>query len=68
MKNKKTKKMFQVNRLEVYIQPVWVEAESADEAREKVEDGEGEVKEDMLEYSFTGDTEDWSVFDLKTGK
>ena len=47
---------------EVWIQPVSVEAKSAQEAIRKVEDGEGTSLEDQFEYSHTLDSETWSVY------
>ena len=52
-----------VVRKEVWIQPVAIEADTTEKALHKVKDGEGEDIEDQFEYSYTLDSEDWSVCD-----
>lgn len=46
---------------EVWTQPVEVEASSPEEAKEKVQRGEGTVLEDRFEFSHTLDAEHWNV-------
>lgn len=61
-------KRFYVNRPEVYIQLVEVEAESAEEAIQAVADGYGEeiVGRKGLDYSYTIDDLDrWDAFEIK---
>jgi len=52
---------FIVYRQEVYVQPVRIEAQSAQEARELVADGKGECIESGLYYSFDLDPDLWTV-------
>jgi len=46
---------------EVWVQPVEVEASSEEEAKKKVQQGEGTALEDRFEFSHTLDPEYWSV-------
>lgn len=55
------KKRYIVSRREVHIQMVSVEAESKEEAIEKVAEGEGEMMDNTLEYSHSLDPEYWTV-------
>ena len=46
---------------EVWVQPVEVEASSPEEAKRKVQQGEGTALEDRFEFSHTLDPEHWGV-------
>ena len=46
---------------EVWTQPVEIEASSSEEAKKKVQQGEGTVLEDRFEFSHTLDPEYWGV-------
>jgi hypothetical protein len=46
---------------EVFEQPYEVEANSEEEALEKVIDGEGDILDDCFEYSHTLDRDTWTV-------
>lgn len=50
---------FIVYQKEVYQQPVHIEAKNEREAIKKVEEGEGEVREEELDYSYTLETDTW---------
>ena len=54
-----------VNIKEVHNLPVEIEANSPQEAKEKVADmlanDDGSINFDLLEYSYTEDVEDWNV-------
>jgi len=52
---------FIVYRKEVYQQPVHIEADTEKEAIKKVEDGEGETREEELDYSYTLESDLWHV-------
>lgn len=54
-------KTFIVNVREVHVQMVQIEADSAEEASNKVEGGEGVYPDDKLEYSHTLDKSTWTV-------
>ena len=54
-------KKFHVGVREVHVQTVEVEAENAEEAREKVQEGEGDYLDNMLEYSHCLDSDLWTV-------
>jgi len=57
---------FIVSIREVHIQAVEIEADTKEEAVEKVKEGEGEYLEDGLDYSHTLDSEFWTVEELKS--
>jgi len=59
------KKKYIVYTREVYQQPVHIEAESEKEAIAKVEEGEGIAKEEELDYSYTLDSDEWHVEEVK---
>jgi hypothetical protein len=46
---------------EVYNQPWEVEANSEAEALEKAADGDGEILDDCLEFSYALDSDRWEV-------
>ena len=53
---------FIVHVREVWVQPVEVEAETEGEARIKANEGEGDIIEELLQYSHTSDDyKDWIV-------
>jgi len=54
-------KIYIVNVREVYIQPYRVVAKSAEEAIRLVEEDDGEIIKDQLEYSHTLGSEFWTV-------
>jgi hypothetical protein len=58
---KPKERIYIVNVREVYIQPYRVVAKSAEEAIRLVEEGDGEIMKDQLEYSHTLGSESWTV-------
>lgn len=58
-----TAKLYYVHIREVHVSTREVEADSPEEALEKVKDGDGE--ETMCEYSHTLDDETWTVEDAE---
>jgi hypothetical protein len=50
---------------EVHIQPVTIEADTPEDAIQRVADGQGHADYDMLEYSHTLDPETWTVVRAK---
>ncbi len=52
---------YHVNVREVYIQTYRVHAASANEAKHAVASGDGELIENLFEYSHTFDPEFWTV-------
>ena len=57
-------KQYQVNRLEVYSLPVRIMASSAEEALKKVLDGEGDIREDELEYRSSLDSSEFPIYEI----
>ena len=53
---------------EVWTQPVEIEADSTNEAKEKVYGGEGVVLEDWFEFSDCLDSSTWAVEKVKGDK
>jgi len=60
--------LYQVNRKEVYIQPIIIEAKNEAEAIKKVEEGEGTLMENEFEYSHTLDSTEWSIYNRNNDK
>ena len=56
-----TKKRYIVRRYERWIQGVWINAESKEEAIRLVAEGEGEDDQDLFEYSDTLDPDNWTA-------
>lgn len=54
-------KRYLVAKREVWVNPVIVSANSAREALNRAENGEGSVVEDLFEYSTTLDSVHWTV-------
>ena len=58
-------KKYIVGMREIHIQNVEIEAESPEEAIERVADGEGDFVDNSLEYSHTLNTDTWTVKEKK---
>ena len=54
-------KVFIVSIREVHVQPHRIRADSKEEAIRKVQNCEGEVLENRMEYSHALDSEHWTV-------
>jgi hypothetical protein len=65
MKNKKKMKKFRVLVREVHVQWVEIESTSEEEAKDRVQQGEGEIVEGSLEYSHTLDSDTWTVEEIE---
>ena len=57
---------FRVRVLEVHYQPIDIEAETAEEALEAVQEGDGVEGECV--YGYTLDTDEWTVVELQEEK
>ena len=57
----KAMKTYTVNVREVHVNSYTVKAESEDEAKDLVADGQGDMMDDMLEFSHSLDTDCWTV-------
>lgn len=64
-----TKKLFCVEVREVWIQPTYVLAESHEDARERVQGGEGQQNENGFEFSHTrGPEYGWPTHEVQDEK
>jgi len=54
-----------VNAKEIWVQGYEVEADSMEEAIEKVKDGEANVAEELFEYSHTLGADVWGVENME---
>jgi len=50
-----------VTRKEIWNQGVQIEADSKEEAIQKVKGGDGEVIENLFEYNMTMDPDNWDI-------
>ena len=57
----KKMKRFRVMVREVHVQGVLVDAESEEDAKIKVAEGEGDYEDNSLEFSHSCDSDTWTV-------